>query len=446
MDNTKLIIEDTLYDEITDYVCEKGYVSISDLQRKFRIGFNRAEKVIERLVQDGIIENYKARGVHRVVGKRGSPQHAQSDKWKQVSTGFDELYNTLTCSFLKKCFSDNDKQNVVLSPLSILVLLSMLAGSTDGNTRDEIMALISNTDDYDKAKEIVQVLSELIGSDGKLHSANAVCVKETIGDTIKTEYKEELKKYYSGQIFTSSDMVKDVNRWIAEKTNGMIEKVVDKSAEEMLACIINAITFESEWSQEYKEDQIWDEEFYNADRTHRDIPMLHSAEERYIDQEMYTGFVKDYKGMNYSFMGLLPKKRGTSQLHRCLRDINFTEAFKTTASCDVHVTMPEFCFTSEHDISDYCIDMGIRQAFSRKVDFSPMSSEWLKVEKILHSSRIELDRCGTKAAAVTAAVAFAGCAYSFWDRKEVKLDRPFIFAIMHNETNLPVFVGIVNQL
>lgn len=66
-------------------------------------------------------------------------------------------------------------------------------------------------------------------------------------------------------------------------------------------------------------------------------------------------------------------------------------------------------------------------------------------DAIIHKARIEADRKGTKAAAVTAMFAVAGCAPSF-DLKNVELTRPFIYAIMHNETGLPVFTGIVNKL
>lgn len=30
--------------------------------------------------------------------------------------------------------------------------------------------------------------------------------------------------------------------------------------------------------------------------------------------------------------------------------------------------------------------------------------------------------------------------------KEIKLDRPFVYAIMHNETSIPVFIGILNSM
>ena len=65
----------------------------------------------------------------------------------------------------------------------------------------------------------------------------------------------------------------------------------------------------------------------------------------------------------------------------------------------------------------------------------------------IHKAHIELDRKGTKAAAVTAAMLTCGCALVFEDEtKYVTLDRPFVYAIMHNETGLPIFTGVVNKL
>ena len=32
------------------------------------------------------------------------------------------------------------------------------------------------------------------------------------------------------------------------------------------------------------------------------------------------------------------------------------------------------------------------------------------------------------------------------ERNDVRLDHPFIYAIVHNKTHLPVFIGVVNQL
>ena len=82
---------------------------------------------------------------------------------------------------------------------------------------------------------------------------------------------------------------------------------------------------------------------------------------------------------------------------------------------------------------------------TEEADFSPMSSEWLKIDSIIHKSHIEVDRKGTKAAAVTKAIACCGCAYGY-KVKEVCLDRPFAYAIMNSKTGQPVFVGVCNYI
>ena len=113
---------------------------------------------------------------------------------------------------------------------------------------------------------------------------------------------------------------------------------------------------------------------------------------------------------------------------------------------EIEIRMPEFKFSYEAELSDFCRNQGIETVFSDHADFAPMTEEWLKVESVAHKAVIKVDRNGTEAAAVTHAVMLLGCPPDSIKkkRKMVRLNRPFLFAIMHNETELPVFVGIVN--
>ena len=47
--------QDPLYGEVQVFVSEQGRASISLVQRRFKIGFNRAARLVEQLEQDGII-------------------------------------------------------------------------------------------------------------------------------------------------------------------------------------------------------------------------------------------------------------------------------------------------------------------------------------------------------------------------------------------------------
>ncbi|MDH3394310.1 MAG: cell division protein FtsK, partial [Desulfobulbaceae bacterium] len=46
---------DEKYDEAVAMVCESGQASISMVQRRLRIGYNRAARIIERMERDGVV-------------------------------------------------------------------------------------------------------------------------------------------------------------------------------------------------------------------------------------------------------------------------------------------------------------------------------------------------------------------------------------------------------
>ena len=172
--------------------------------------------------------------------------------------------------------------------------------------------------------------------------------------------------------------------------------------------------------------------------------MLHSTEHVYIENDLFTGFVKDYKNREFSFMALLPKEIGTAAFRQCAKEVDFISSFEKRKAQDVHVAMPEFRIDYEKDLVRFCKLLGIRTVFSNEADFSPMTDQWLRVNKILHKAHVELDRKGTKAATVTIALIVKASALD--EKKCVILDRPFFFAIMHNKSSLPVFAGCVNEL
>lgn len=358
---------------------------------------------------------------------------------------YSERYNSLALNVIRY-FSGDLYDNVVFSPFSIVMLLSVAADSVDGKTRQEIMDVIGVDMPYEEYLDMIAMLQNIWADEsGALTSSNAVCIQEKIKDSVTADYEKRLAKL-GGKLFASRDIVSDVNNWVKEKTRGMIENVADESMREMLACMMNAIAFEADWAKKYDEDDIHPDKFKNSDGSKSDVMMLDSVERGYIEDENFTGFVKPYKGSEYSYMALLPKKKGRASTKCILKALDFTKIYKSYSDTEVYVTMPEFKYDFGEEITNLCKDMGIKTLFTSSADFSPMSSMQLKMDAIVHKAHIEVDRKGTKAAAVTMAFVCAGCIPEEEENKEVRLDRPFVYAIVHNKTGLPVFVGIVNRI
>ncbi|HQP30594.1 MAG TPA: DNA translocase FtsK, partial [Deltaproteobacteria bacterium] len=58
---------DAVYDEALEFVTSKGTASISLIQRRFRIGYNRAARIIEQMERDGILGPADTAGKPRKV-------------------------------------------------------------------------------------------------------------------------------------------------------------------------------------------------------------------------------------------------------------------------------------------------------------------------------------------------------------------------------------------
>jgi S-DNA-T family DNA segregation ATPase FtsK/SpoIIIE len=68
--DNETIDENTLYDRAVEFAKEIGNVSTSSIQREFRIGYNRAARLMDRMILEGIVGQAESSGKPRPVLKR----------------------------------------------------------------------------------------------------------------------------------------------------------------------------------------------------------------------------------------------------------------------------------------------------------------------------------------------------------------------------------------
>ena len=175
------------------------------------------------------------------------------------------------------------------------------------------------------------------------------------------------------------------------------------------------------------------------------MPMLSSTEHTYYEDEQCIGFRKPYRDEQFSFWAWLPRQKGRAGLKKTVEGIDFSQLEELAVLERVIVTMPEFTYDFSEELTELCRQLGIRTMFTPDADFSPMTSESLMVDSIVHKAHIEVDRKGTRAAAATAAFMVKAAAVPR-EPKVVCLDRSFIYAVVNTETGLPAFVGVCSQL
>ena len=128
-------------------------------------------------------------------------------------TNLGELVNTeFTLGFLKK---ENNKQNMLYSPLSIKYALKMLQEGAKEETYSQIEKVIGNLN-----------LPKYNNIENKLSLANSIFIRDTYFPYVKTSYTDILTNKYNAEVIQDKfNTAKNVNTWIENKTLVKIKKM-----------------------------------------------------------------------------------------------------------------------------------------------------------------------------------------------------------------------------
>jgi serpin B len=125
---------------------------------------------------------------------------------------------------------------------------------------------------------------------------------------------------------------------------------------------------------------------------------------------------------------------------------NFINIIRNAKTGIVNTTLPKFTSEYKLEMNDALSSLGITDAFSDSLaDFTKLGHSKngsIYINSVIHKTYISVDELGTKAGAVTAVEMYASSVMAA-DYYTVTLDRPFVYAIIDNNTNLPLFIGSV---
>ena len=379
---------------------------------------------------------------------------------KEDAGKFRQGYLDFSLEMLKKNLEKEGKdKNVMISPASIMLALDMTASGATGDTLAQIMNLYGGVDDpqgqLSYAADLLKRMNETEGV--KLHAADSIWINNKImPDGLKSDYVDFVKKYFDAELdsLAFDKAAQDrINNWVSEKTDKMIPSIVDDLDPSTAMMLINAITFDGKWSNQYKPSNVNDGIFRNAAGEEKNARLMRSKEDYYVENDKAEGFIKYYEGYQYAFVVMLPKDKNQNagDLISGFTGEEFDE-YINSASSDYLLSgvLPQFNYDWSGSIVEQLKALGMEIPFDvDKADFSGIAGNGkdLYINNVIHKTHIEVDENGTKAAAVTAVdVALGAAMIDDQQRKEVICDRPFAYAIVDTTDNTPVFIGTVNDI
>ena len=346
-----------------------------------------------------------------------------------------------------------NKANHLVSPLSAMICLSLIANGAKGETLAQMEAVLGMPI-ADLNKTLYAYTSGLyVGKDCKVSIADSIWYREGDGFAVREEFLQTCADWYAAQQYAApfdEQTRKDINNWVEKYTDGMIDSILEEPIPaDTVMYLINALVFDAKWEEEYEREDVRSGEFTTLKGETVSVEMMHSVENRYLSVEGGYGVVRPYKGGAYAFVGLLPEEGvNIYDFAATLTGEVWVAMWGARTYETVHTRIPEFTYDSDMKLTAVLQEMGMTDLFDdSRADLSGIGQAPgdLYCSGVYQKTFIEVNRHGTKAAAVTWGDVKCESAEPV-EPKYVYLDRPFVYAIVDNTTGLPLLVGEVTDL
>ncbi|XP_074279275.1 serpin-ZX-like [Silene latifolia] len=364
--------------------------------------------------------------------------------------------------------TESSKTNSVFSPLSLHVVLSLIAAGSSGSTRDELLSVL-RSNSIDDLNKLSSELVSLVFADGsaaggpKLSFANGVWVDQTM--PFKPEFKrvvDDLYKAASSQVdFLNKavEVASEVNSWAEKQTSGLIKELLPPGSVDRNTRLIfaNALYFKGAWTEKFDASKTKEDDFHLLGGTSVKVPYMTSKTKQFARvcdgfKVLKLPYKQGEDKRQFSMYFLLPdQKDGLLGLSEKVGStpgfLNQHAPYEKVEVGDFRV--PRFKISFGFEASKVLKGFGINSAFSEgglteMVD-SPVDKN-LVVSNIFHKSFIEVNEEGTEAAAATAAVVMLR-SIKLAPKVDFVADHPFMYLIREDMTGVVLFFGhVLNPL
>ena len=357
----------------------------------------------------------------------------------------EKMKNDFSIKFLKL---ENDKQNMIYSPLSIKYALKMLNEGATENTMSQIENILGEQD-LIKYRDIGKALP----------LANAIYIRNIYSKYVKKDYKKILAKKYNAEVhYDSFHNARKINKWISNKTLGIIKNMVENDLVQNplnMVILINALAVEVEWENLFDATKTGTYNFYMEDGSIMKATTMHletfSENIAYYKDEDITVLSMDfkkYKNTQLEFIAIMPENNLSEYIEAFTID-EFNNILKKLSLASktkngVYISIPKFSFDYDLNLKNDLIKLGVTDAFDVDLaSFPKISDKKIYVGNALHKASIDFTEKGIKAVASTVIATYDMMRYSKEQPKEITINKPFLYAIRDKNKNEIWFVGTV---
>ena len=286
---------------------------------------------------------------------------------------------------------------------------------------------------------------------GRVRFANGIFLIDNENVLVNEQFLEKYERSWLSEVrrtVTGKAGAREINDWTKKKCRGIDEAIKDVS-EDAGVILLNALRFEGEWEKR-PEFSKWGISFH-FDGKKVCVSALKNKEYAFLSGENAVGFKKTYVDGKYSFAAILPDEGISLNDYISQLTGEKLSSMLKEKNEEVEIILPKFRTEAELDLKAFAKELGVNDAFDEVLaDFSNLAiskdpDKNICIGDFRQKAKIKLDEAGTVASAETCICWDMPLSCEGGECREVYLDRPFLYMIVDNEYNLPLFIGTVEN-
>jgi len=356
---------------------------------------------------------------------------------------------TFAANFHRAAIPAEGEGNAAISPYSVASVLA-LTYTGASNTTAQAMSTALTLEDrgLDVAKVFQRVNRALAAAESdavKLTQGLSVWLRE--GLTLNPTFIQTAHTGFDCDVVSvqmNEAGREKINAFVRRQTDGMIETIIPPPLPDRTSLIlVNTLHFRGEWEHPFPRAKTGPRTFHAPDGDIAALFMENVGAFRHADCGDYVALFLPYRGETLEMVVLLPSEAyGMEALTRAYGPSLLRAVSDAASEKQVGVTMPVFSVSTSLDLTDVLVSMGMGPAFSDRAEFPGIVAHApLKISRVLHQVRVDVDEKGTEAAAATAVMMTRLSMLPRPPQVKFVADRPFLFLIREVETGVILFSG-----
>jgi serpin B len=351
--------------------------------------------------------------------------------------------------------------NVVLSPVSAALDLSMALNGAGGQTRQEMLAALSlrgsEVAAINNANAQLITIIRTPATGITLSVADSLWV-DSRRATLRPDYVKQMQAWYGAEMadldFSNPSAATRINSWASKETHGSIPKVIDRIDPADLALLLNAVYFKGQWAQKFDKTKTQQRDFTLASGSVKQVPrMAQSGRFDYFETPHMQAIRLSFGEGDLVMEVLLPAKSSSlSALEAALTPEHWTSWQGQYTPRSGRIELPRFELKSNYRLNGPLQNLGMKRAFQPDGAelmgmFSPAQGQpragHFFISSVLQSTYWKVDEEGSEAAAVTTTGIRATAVQRPEQPFQMIVDRPFFCAIQDQRSGAVLFVGAI---